>query len=206
MKQSSRLREETLKYIHEEENWTNFEWDEEAISESVSEVNNCRRNLNEKTKKLGFKDTSDNTLSMDVLAREIVHSFGIEGTRLNMDEVRSSIASKLGVPIPNKKTPGKYAQKVVDMTLDAMKTESLTEKRLFEWHKMLFSKNQSDCKTMSDDKTIIDGKIIKVGAYRDDEEGVMQVVSTDGRGTEKVHYQAPAASRLEKEMDLSSTG
>ena len=97
MKQSSRLREETLKYIHEEENWTNFEWDEEAISESVSEVNNCHRNLNEKTKKLGFKDTSDNTLSMDVLAREIVHSFGIEGTRLNMDEVRSSIASKLGM-------------------------------------------------------------------------------------------------------------
>ena len=93
-------------------------------------------------------------------------------------------------------------QKVVDMTLDAMKTESLTEKRLFEWHKMLFSKNQSDCKTMSDDKTIIDGKIIKVGAYRDDEERVMQVVSIDGKGTEKVHYQAPAASRLEKEMDL----
>ena len=103
-----------------------------------------------------------------------------------------SIADKLGIPLPESVSPGKNVDGVVEMMLDATQnySEALTEERLFGWHHLLFPTGRS-------------GMVpITVADYRPESAGAMHVVS--GKlGSEKVHFEAPAANRLPKEMMLN---
>jgi Fic family protein len=136
---------------------------------------------------LGFplqKEAELRTLTLDVLK-----SSEIEGEHLNPDQVRSSIARRLGLDIGGTEAADRHVEGVVEMMLDATQNfdEALSADRLFGWHAALFPTGRSGMR-----------KIV-VGAWRDDAHGPMQIVSGPV-GKDKVHYEAPAASLLEKEM------
>jgi len=132
--------------------------------------------------------------SLQTLTEEVIKSSEIEGEILDRDQVRSSLARRLGMDIGALAPADRNVEGVVEMMLDATQnySEPLTAERLFGWHAALFPTGRSGMH-----------KII-VGAWRDDAKGPMQVVS--GRiGKERIHYQAVPATRLDQEMDAFLT-
>lgn len=127
--------------------------------------------------------------SLVTLTEDVVKSSEIEGERLDRDQVRSSIARRLGIDIGALTPAERDVEGVVEMMLDATQryVEPLTAERLFGWHAALFPTGRSGMHR------------IIVGAWRDDRTGPMQVVSGPV-GRERVHYEAPSADRLAREM------
>ncbi|RKZ17017.1 DUF4172 domain-containing protein, partial [bacterium] len=136
---------------------------------------------------LGFSLRDEASLS--TLTEEVVKSSAIEGEALDRDEVRSSIARQLGMDLAGLPEPGRVVEGVVEMMLDATRhySEPLTVERLFAWHAALFPTGRSGMRS------------IAVGAWRPADGGKMRVVSRRDRA-ERVHFEAPAAFRLEDEM------
>lgn len=126
---------------------------------------------------------------LEALTEEVTKSSDIEGETLDREQVRSSLARKLGMDIAGLKTPDRNVEGVVEMMLDATQNfdKPLTSERLFGWHAALFPTGRSGMSR------------IVVGAWRTEESGPMQVVSGP-YGKEKVHYEAPAFDRLDDEM------
>lgn len=176
-------------YIYEKEDWPGFRWDSEALLPLLGTVRNCQGKLVGKMESLGFELRNEAVL--DTLTLDVLKSSEIEGELLNYEQVRSSIARKLGIPFAGLVPSDRNVDGVVEMMLDATQNydKSLTKDRLFDWHCSLFPTGRSGMH-----------KII-VGDWRDDSTGPMQVVS-GALGKEKVHFQAPGAERVDKEMNL----
>lgn len=140
-----------------------------------------------KMESLGFN--LKNEAILETLTLDVLKSTEIEGGILNPDQVRSSIARKLGMDISGLVDSDRHVDGMVDLMLDATQNFSkpLNSERLFGWHSALFPSGRSGMRN------------ITVGAWRKDSTGPMQVVS-GAMGKEKVHFQAPAASILEDEM------
>jgi Fic family protein len=136
---------------------------------------------------LGFQLRAEAVL--DSLTEEVLKSSEIEGETLDRGQVRSSIARRLGLDIGGLTSADRNVEGVVEMMLDATQgyDKPLTGRRLFDWHAALFPTGRSGMSK------------IKVGAWRDDASGPMQVVSGP-IGKERVHYEAPAADRVRDEM------
>jgi Fic family protein len=136
---------------------------------------------------LGFQLRAEAVL--DSLTEEVLKSSEIEGEMLDRDQVRSSIARRLGLDIGGLTSADRNVEGVVEMMLDATQgyDQPLTARRLFDWHAALFPTGRSGMSK------------IRVGAWRDDAKGPMQVVSGP-IGKERVHYEAPAADRVRDEM------
>ncbi len=137
---------------------------------------------------LGFVNQNEAVLA--TLTQDVLASSEIEGEILNPDQVRSSIARRLGIDIAGAIPADRDVEGVVEMMLDATQrfAEPLTQKRLFGWHAALFPTGYGGIHP------------IRVGAWRDDSKGAMQVISGP-ISREKVHFEAPAAKRLQREMD-----
>ena len=174
-----------MKYIYDSPQWPHFTWNHELVSDALARVN----------KEAGFLAGRLSAIGLDArmgavvetVTHDIVSSSEIEGVVLNTDEVRSSVARRLGVDIPQSRDSSRYIDGIVDMMLDATVhyKEPLTHDRLFGWHNTLFPNGRSGL-------TVID-----VAKYRS---GEMSVVS-GMLGKEKVHYVAPSPDKIEKEMD-----
>jgi Fic family protein len=176
-----------MTYIHERKNWPNFTWDQKKLATKLSAVRHRQGRLIGRMEGLGFilrKEAVLETLTLDVLKTS-----EIEGERLNPEQVRSSIARRLGMEIAGAVASDRDVEGVVEMMLDATQNfdKPLTTERLFGWHASLFPTGRSGSQ-----------KII-VGGWRDDAKGPMQVISGP-IGKEKVHYEAPRASSLKSEM------
>ncbi|MEQ1897090.1 MAG: Fic family protein [Vicinamibacterales bacterium] len=174
-------------YIHQLPDWPRFHWDREALAAPLAEIRHRQGRLLGRMEGLGFalqKEAELETLTLDVLK-----SSEIEGEHLNPDQVRSSIARRLGLDTSGTEPADRQVEGVVEMMLDATQrfAAPLTADRLFGWHAALFPTGRIGMR-----------KII-VGAWRDDASGPMQVVSGP-LGREKVHYEAPAAPLLPNEM------
>jgi Fic family protein len=174
-----------IKYIYQNKDWTNFYWQDKAINTIFGEVRNLQGKIIGQMDAVGFsikKETSLTTLTLDV-----VKSSEIEGEQLDYEQVRSSIARRLGLDVTGMVSSSKDIEGVVEMMLDATQNymQPLTEDRLFGWHSALFPSGRSGMYK------------IEVGTYRT---GEMQVVS-GAMGKEKVHYLAPAPQHVKKEMD-----
>ena len=140
-----------------------------------------------KMEALGFRLREEAVLR--TLTEDVVKSSEIEGEKLDADQVRSSVARRLGIDIGGLQPVDRHVEGVVEMMLDATQRydDRLTAERLFGWHASLFSTGRSGMHR------------ITVGAWRDDRTAPMQVVSGPV-GRERVHFEAPAAGRLEVEM------
>jgi Fic family protein len=174
-------------YIHELRDWPSFIWDHSRLAGKLAAVRNRQGRLTGRMEELGFK--LRNEANLEALTEEVTKSSEIEGEILNRDQVRSSLARRLGVDIGALTPSERNVDGVVEMMLDATGKydRPLTSERLFGWHAALFPTGRSGLSK------------ITVGAWRLAESGPMQVVS--GRiGRERVHYEAPKAERLVDEM------
>jgi Fic family protein len=177
-----------ITFIHQKVNWPNFTWNNDEIVNLLSETRNLQGRLIGKMESLGF-DLRNEAL-LDTLTLDVLKSSEIEGEYLNPDQVRSSIARRLGMEIAGSVESDRNVDGVVEMMLDATQNcfKPLTAERLFDWHAALFPTGRSGMYK------------ITVGDWRKDTTGPMQVVS-GALEKEKVHFQAPDSILVEKEMN-----
>jgi len=175
-------------YLHHRKDWPNFKWDNDALLPYVSKVRDLQGRLIGRMEGMGFKLREEAVL--ETLTEDIVKSSEIEGELLNPEEVRSSVARRLGMEISGLPNASRDVEGVVEMMLDATQQyeDPITKDRMCGWHAALFPTGRSGMHR------------ITVGEWRSDAQGPMQVVS-GAMGKEKVHYTAPEASRLEEEMN-----
>jgi Fic family protein len=173
------------KYIYEHANWTDFTWQDKAISVLFGEVRMIQGKIIGYLNSLGFSAKEETTLN--ALTLDVVKSSEIEGELLNYNEVRSSIARRLGMNVGGLVPSSRQIDGIVEMMLDATQNYHLplTEERLCGWHAALFPTGYSGMYK------------IEVGTYRT---GEMQVVS-GALGKEKVHYVAISSAQVKQEMD-----
>jgi Fic family protein len=175
------------KYIYERPGWPELVWNSELLTPVLADVRHRQGRLGGQMQALGFGLREEAVLQ--TLTADVVKSSEIEGEILDAQAVRSSIARRLGINVGGLKPTDRNVEGVVEMMLDATRNyeKALTLKRLFEWHSDLFPSGKVGTRSVS------------VGAWRDDANGPMQVVS--GRaGRTRVHFQAPDAARVEEEM------
>jgi len=175
-------------YIHNRENWNEFTWDNKKVLLILSETRNLQGKLLGRMESLGFD--LQNEAILNTLTLEIVKSFEIEGEILETEQVRSSIARRLGIDIVGAIESERHIDGIVEMMLDATQRYSLplTKERLFGWHSALFPTGWSNMFK------------ITVADWRKDTKGSMEVVSGP-LGREKVHFEAPTAERIDSEME-----
>ncbi len=174
-------------YVHLLNDWPTFTWEGDKIISLLSTVRHKQGRLLGKLEGLGFRLREE--ASLETLTLDVTKSSEIEGEKLPVDQVRSSIARHLGIEIAGEVSSNRNVEGVVEMMLDATQRYnlSLTDERLFGWHASLFPTGRSGMYK------------IQVGGWRDDARGPMQVVS-GAIGRERVHYEAPEAARLPVEM------
>lgn len=171
-------------YIHEHDHWTDFRWEDKDVALLLDEVTREQGKLYGRLSGLGFEGqllaTAEN------LTRDVVYSSEIEGIRLNADEVRSSIARRLGIENVKQTAPSHYVDAVVAVMIEAMEhyDQPLTKEKLCAWQSAFFPTGFSE------------GSQIEVGRYRTNEEHIV----SGYLGRERIHYIAPAPSRVEEEM------
>jgi Fic family protein len=175
------------RYIHQYPDWTDFIWNKEAVLLKLIPLRNKQGKLVGKMETLGFDLRQEAVL--ETLTLDVLKSTEIEGEFLNLEQVRSSIARRLGMTISGLVPSDRHVDGVVEMMLDATQhfEGPLSINRLFDWHAALFPTGRSGMYK------------ITVGDWRKDEKGPMQVVS-GGFGREKVHFQAPDAAKIQTEM------
>lgn len=175
-------------YIHQLYEWPKFTWDSEILTPILTDLRFNQGKLLGKMGVLGFDLQSEAMLQ--TLTNDVVKSSEIEGEILNTDQVRSSIARRLGMEIAGLIPSDRNIDGVVEMMLDATQhyNDSLDDERLFGWHSSLFPTGRSGMYR------------IVVGDWRKNtKDDPMRVVS-GGMGREKVHFQAPDSDRIPKEM------
>ena len=176
------------KYIHLEPGWPTLRWDAEALAVLLAHTRHVQGRLLGRMEGLGFRICSEADLA--VMTDEVVKSSAIEGEMLDMQQVRSSLARRLGIDVGGAVPSPRAVDGVVEMMLDATRhfDRPLTTERLFGWHAALFPSGRSGLRK------------IAVGAWRLADAGPMQVVSGP-IGRERVHFEAPDATRLAGEME-----
>lgn len=173
-------------YIHETDSWPIFTWDRTRTDPKLAAINKATGYLDGILSAIGF-DVKERA-AVEAYTHDIVASSEIEGLLINSDQVRSSIARRMGIKITGEVPYGHYVEGIVEMMLDAVQgyDKPLTNDRLFGWHCCLFPGSRSGYEE------------INVGKYRVDE---MSVIS-GALDREKVHYRAPSPDRVQKEMDV----
>lgn len=174
-------------YLHELPDWPRFRWDHEALTTLLTNARYKQGRLIGQMEALGFTVRDEAVLR--TLTEDVLKTSEIEGVKLDADQVRSSLARRLGMDCSGREPADGLVDGVVEMMLDATQRydQPLTDERLYSWHATLFPARGSRLNRMI------------VGAWRDDRDGPMQVVSGPV-GQERVHYEAPAAARLPEEM------
>ncbi|RWX81888.1 Fic family protein [Neorhizobium lilium] len=177
-----------MSYIWQSPHWPRFEWKLDHLSSRIAAVRLDQGRLIGRVESLGFHTREATVLR--TLTDDVVKSSAIEGERLNEQQVRSSLARRLGINIDGYVTPNRSVEGIVHITLDATINcaEPLTAERLFQWHAALFPTGRNEW-----------GQKLRVGDWRDDTGGHMEIVS-GAFGHEKVHYVAPPADCLDAEM------
>lgn len=175
-------------YIHQRADWPKFDWNSEGLAQQLAAVRHQQGRLIGRMEGLGLNLRTEANLR--TLTEEVVKSSAIEGEILNEDQVRSSLARRLGVDIGALAQADRHVEGIVEMILDATEKydSPLTAGRLFGWHAALFPTGRSGMRK------------ITVGAWRTEEAGPMRVVSGPEGDRQRVHFEAPAAPRLDKEM------
>jgi Fic family protein len=178
-----------VSYIHENPDWPNLTWDDAKLLPLLADVRHRQGRLLGRMEGLGFRLRAE--ASLTTLTSDVIKSSAIEGSLLDAAQVRSSIARRLGLDFGGNVKASRDVEGVVEMMLDATQKYAapLTAERLFGWHASLFPTGRSGMRR------------IAVGAWRPADIGAMQVVSGP-MGHERIHFEAPTADRLEREVSV----
>lgn len=176
-----------MAWIYENQDWPAFTWDVEKLAHKLADIRHHQGRLLGRMESLGFEFRKEASLS--TLTSDVVKSSAIEGNNLDAQEVRSSIARRLGLDIGGLVPASRDVEGIVEMMLDATQNAArpLSKERLFDWHAALFPTGRSGMHK------------ITVADWRPASAGAMQIVSGP-IGRETIHFQAPDAPRLDKEM------
>ena len=176
-----------ISYIHGLPAWPTFEWDNEPLTGALAGLHHQQGRLLGRLETLGFPVQQETLLR--TLTDDVQRSSEIEGEHFRTDDVRSSVARRLGIDIGGYRSTSRHIDGVVEMLIDATSRydQPLTSGRLFGWHTSLFPAGRNNKQPM------------RVGAWRDDATGPMRVISGP-IGHERVHFKAPSADRIEPEM------
>src|SRR5262245_19414930 len=176
-------------YIHELQDWPKFHWNDGKLAASLAAARQLQGRLVGQMEALGFRVREEAVLR--ALTEDVLKSSEIEGEKLDAEQVRSSVARRLGIDVGGLQAADRHVEGVVEMMLDATQhyDQRLSAERLFGWHAALFATGRSGAHR------------ITVGAWRDASTTPMQVVSGPV-GRERVHFEAPSAERVEEEMRL----
>lgn len=174
-------------YIHQLAQWPEFHWNYDAFADKLAQVRHSQGRLLGRMESFGFHFQQESLLK--TLTSDVVKTSEIEGEQLDTEQVRSSLARRLGIEIAALKPSDRHVDGVVEMLLDATGNYQtpLTAERLFAWHRSLFPTASSGMRR------------IRTGQWRDDAQGPMQVIS-GAIGRERIHFEAPPANLIEKEM------
>ena len=174
-------------YIHELKDWPGFTWASDRLAGPLASARHKQGLLTGQMQAIGFQIQDEAPLQ--TLTSDVLKTSEIEGEKLDVEQVRSSVARRLGIDIGGLTPADRHVEGIVEMTLDATQryAQSLTEERLFRWHGALFPTARAGSHPL------------KVGDWRDDRAAPMQVVSGPV-GRERVHFEAPPAARLPEEM------
>lgn len=177
-------------YIHQQPGWPEFIWDAGRLADRLAEVRFRQGKILGHMESLGFNLQTE--ASLQTLTLDVLKSSEIEGEILDTDQVRSSIARRLGVDIASPVYADREVEGVVEMMMDAtQRYESiLTDERLFGWHAALFPTGRSGIRKIVTD------------AWRSNPDAAPMQVLSGPYGKEKVHYEAPVAGRLSREMNI----
>lgn len=104
-------------FIHQQNNWPDFTWESNRFISLLSEVRNLQGRLIGKMENLGFE--LRNEALLETLTLDVVKTSEIEGEILNFDQVRSSIARRLGIEIAGLVDSNRNVEGIVEMMLDA---------------------------------------------------------------------------------------
>lgn len=172
-------------YIHELPNWPTFRWNQQTLARPLAEVRHHQGRMLGRMEGLGFKLREEATLR--TLTEEVVKTSEIEGEILNQDQVRSSLARRLGLNAGALTQVDRNVEGIVQVILDATRNydSDLTENRLLGWHAALFPAGWSGSRK------------IKLGAYR--EEPIEVVSGAEGR--QRIHFEGLDAARVRPEME-----
>jgi Fic family protein len=175
------------RHIYDQTDWPRFTWSHEGLAERLAAVRHAQGRLMGNMEVLGFQFRQEAVLR--TLTEDVLKTSEIEGENLDRDQVRSSLARRLGMDAGGLNAIDCNVEGVVEMMLDATRLydKPITAKRLFAWHSALFPAGRSGMKRM------------RTGKWRDDNNGPMQVVSGP-IGREHVHFEAPPAARLKREI------
>jgi Fic family protein len=176
------------RYIHQIPAWPNFYWDQHQVLTLLAEVKSLQGRVLGRMESLGFE--LQNEANLENLTLDILKSSEIEGELLDLEQVRSSLARRLGITLEKPVRVERDVEGIVELMLDATQNcySDLSSNRLFDWHASLFPTGRSGMYK------------IEVGVWRNDSTGPMQVVS-GAMGKEKVHFEAPHSDLVSKEMD-----
>lgn len=183
-----RMKEGRAIYIWQQDNWPAFSWDAKKVEELMLTVQRRQAHLAGMLDVLGFN--IQQTTTLESITQDVVRSSEIEGERLNMDSVRSSIARHLGVEKATSFISDHYTEGVVQVELDAVQNckKPLTKERLCDWHAALFPTGRSGMYK------------ITVADWRQGEDPMLIV--SGAMGKERVHYEAPPSEMVAQEMDV----
>ena len=179
---------EIRKYIYQLSNWPEFHWGQNKLAQQLAELRHRQGRLLGRMEALGFHLQEEATLQ--TLTLDVLKSSEIEGEILDREQVRSSIARRLGIDVAGVVPKDRNIEGVVEMMLDATQNYQgeLTKDRLFGWHAALFPGGRTGMH-----------KIV-VGAWRNNTKDDPMQVASGPMGGEMVHYEAPGSETLEKEM------
>ncbi len=185
---SAKVAEIMALFIHQRAEWPQFRWDIVTLAAPLADVRHRQGRLIGRMEAMGLALRQE--ANFGALTEEIIQTSAIEGERLSRDQVRSSLARRLGVDIGALAPVDRHVDGVVEMMLDATQNYAapLTSERLCSWQAALFPTGRSGLSRVT------------VGAWRSFESGPMQVVSGP-LGRQKVHFEAPDAGRLPSEME-----
>lgn len=174
-------------YIHQLPEWPTYTYDTEALLPLVEEANAKKGRLFGILEAIGFDSSQHH--EVEAITEELVRSTAIEGEELNLESVRNSVALRLGVETGGISGTDRYVDGLVEMAVDASQNceEPLDAERIWKWHSAIFPTGRN-----------VYGPV-KVGGWREDSRGPM-VVASHRREKEIVHFEAPAAARLNSEM------
>lgn len=178
-----------MSYIHDDPEWPKLRWDDARLLLLLADVRHKQGRLLGKMEVMGFRLRSEASLTN--LTSDVTKSSAIEGEHLDVAQVRSSIARRLGLNFGGDVIDSRDVEGVVEMMVNATQKfdQVLTTERLFDWHAALFPTGRSGMQR------------ITVGSWRPESAGPMQVVS-GSLGRERIHFEAPAAKRLSREVSV----
>lgn len=132
-------------YVHELAEWPGFHWNKERLAQPLADVRHRQGVLIGHMGALGFNLRQEAVLQ--TLTTDVIKSSEIEGERLDPEQVRSSIARRLGMDVGALKPADRDVEGVVEMMLDATRNynQPLTAERLFGWHAALFQPAAAGC-------------------------------------------------------------